>query len=64
MSWRKEKHFQIVSATYSTKFKWGACIINQGRVAEFGDFWDASDSRPIHVKKSLCIVEGFIICET
>lgn len=43
----------------------GACIINQGRVDEFGDFWDASDSRPIHVKKaSVCIVEGFIICET
>lgn len=60
MSWRKEKHFQIVSATYSTKFKWGACIINQGRVDEFGDFWDASDSRPIHVKKASALLKALI----
>jgi hypothetical protein len=52
VSWRKEKHFQIVLATDSSNFKWEAFMVNQGRIEEFGDFWDNNDTRPIHVKEA------------
>ena len=51
-TWRREQHLQIVLATDSSLFKWGACIILRGKEQEFGDFWEAMDERPIHVKEA------------
>ena len=35
-------------------------MINQGRVDEFEDFWDASDSRPIHVKETAALLKALL----
>ncbi|CAG2246538.1 unnamed protein product [Mytilus edulis] len=66
-SWRLETHLQLILATDSSLFKWGAFMICKEVTVEFGDFWNKNDSSPIHVKEanallhSLCSVKERII---
>lgn len=60
-SWRKEQHLQVVLATYSSLYRWDACMIVQGDFQEFGDFWSVCDQRPFHVKEAsalLCALQS------
>ncbi|VDI23480.1 Hypothetical predicted protein [Mytilus galloprovincialis] len=66
-SWRLETHLQLILATDSSLFKWGAFMICKEVTVEFGDFWNKNDSSPIHVKEanallhSLCSVKERIV---
>lgn len=52
VSWREEKHLQSPLFTDSSKFKWGAMVMLQGKEVEMSDFWSVDDSRPIHLKEA------------
>ena len=53
LPWREERHVQVVMATDSSRYKWGAVIYQktEGPV-EFGDLWVGDDDRPIHLKEA------------
>lgn len=55
VSWRPEKHLQVVSlATDASSYKWGAVVgLDDDRSRqELADFWQVGDDRPIHVKEA------------
>jgi hypothetical protein len=56
MTWREERHLQLVLATDASNYKWGAALELDGESLEMGDFWDAKDERPIHVKEADALV--------
>ena len=60
VSWRNEQHLQVVLATDSSCFKWGAFMLVQGNVQEFGDLWDSEDQRPIHMKEADALLNALL----
>ena len=56
--WRAERHRQIVLATDSSGYKYGAKILSGDHTGEeIGDFWQSGDSRPIHVKEADAVLQ-------
>ena len=49
--WRSEKHVIVEISTDASGYKWGAVLHNQNKTNDVvGDYWDTSDTSPIHVK--------------
>ncbi|CAC5370303.1 unnamed protein product [Mytilus coruscus] len=51
-SLRSETHFQIILATDSSLYRWGAFLLCGDSKSEFGDYWNSQDNSPIHVKEA------------
>ena len=62
MTWRCEKHKQIVLATDASLFKYGAFVLS-GDLSnlQFGDYWEENDDRPIHLKEADALIKVFSI---
>ena len=60
VTWRCEKHKQIVLATDASLFKYGAFVLS-GDLSnlQFGDYWEENDDRPIHLKESDALIKVF-----
>lgn len=52
VSLREERHLQLPLFTDSSKFKWGAMVMLQGKEVEMSDFRSVDDSRQIHLKEA------------
>ena len=58
--WRTERHFQLSIATDASLYRWGTVIDSKDAL---GDYFEASDARPIHDKEcdalfnTLCSIE-------
>ena len=59
-TWRLETHFQIVLATDSSMFKWGAHMVAGEYSVEFGDYWKAEDDAPIHFKEAKALLHSLV----
>lgn len=55
--WRSEKHLQVSIATDSSGYKWGALVFDNAKTS-FGDIWDSTDHRPIHLKETDALIKA------
>ncbi len=56
--WRKEYHNQIRVATDASGYRFGAVVLSEDNIIKeaLGDYWEASDSRPIHLKEAEAVL--------
>lgn len=57
--WRSEMHTRVSIATDASSFRYGVAVLSGiSNGLQFGDFWDAGDVRPIHLKEADAILRA------
>ncbi len=56
--WRQEKHLQVCLASDASRYKWGGVVLSGDRCGiSMGDYWNAGDERPIHIKEAHALLQ-------